>query len=424
VEEAWTFDRPERGRTGTGASRMGAGMNTGRILLADDDAEIRGALEDLINSDPHLEVVGIASDRYEAVEMALALRPDVAVIDVRMPGGGAAATRAISEESPETRIVALSAYDDRATVASMLSAGAIGYLVKGAPAREILQTVHRARRGESSLSAEVATEMLHELAGRLRKEESTHRVFQDQRKRIERVLAGDGIRLVFQPVFDLKTGTVLGVEALSRFEPDGGMTPDRWFEAAWQVGLGLELELATARMGLEHLERIPQTVHVMINLSPGTAISPRFVELASRFPAGRIVVEVTEHARVDDYEALNGVLHPLRRQGLRLAVDDAGAGFASLRHILQLAPDLIKLDGSITAGIDKDASSRALASALTSFAAEIGAIMTAEGIETENELVALRAMGVPQGQGYFLARPGPLPWPDVRYTAAADGGPR
>jgi EAL domain-containing protein (putative c-di-GMP-specific phosphodiesterase class I)/CheY-like chemotaxis protein len=396
-------------------------MSAARILLADDDSDIREALADLVRSDPGLELAGSAGDCDEAIRMALELRPDVALIDVRMPGGGAEATRVISEECPETKVVALSAYEDRATVASMLSAGAIGYLVKGTPAREILQTLHRANRGESALSAEVATEMLHELAGRLRKEERSHRVFEDRRQRVERVLGGDGLRLVFQPVFDLQTGVVVGAEALSRFDPDDGMTPDRWFDSAWRVGLGLELELAAVRAALDHLEGIPEDLYLSVNVSPGTAISPRLVELAERFAAHRIVLEITEHARVADYEALNDTLQGLRRNGLRLAVDDAGAGFASLRHILRLGPDLIKLDRSITAGIDSESASRALASALTSFAAEIGASMTAEGIETESELKALRAMGVPHGQGYFLARPGPLPLREGRPTAEAEG---
>lgn len=387
---------------------------TTRILLADDDLEIREALAELVESDPDLEVAGLAGDCDEAIRLAVELRPDVALIDVRMPGGGAEAARTISEECPETRVVALSAYEDRATVASMLSAGAIGYLVKGTPAEDILQTLHRASRGESSLSAEVATEMLHELAGRLRQEERTNLAFEDTRKRIEQVLAGDGIRMVFQPIFDLGAGDVVGVEALSRFEPDEGMTPDRWFDAAWRVGLGLELELAAVRAALAHLERIPTGPYLSINVSPGTAISPRLTDLAGRFPAGRIVLEITEHARVADYEALNLALRELRAQGLRLAVDDAGAGFASLRHILRLAPDLIKLDRSITEGIDRGSASRALGRALTSFAREIGASITAEGIETESERDALRAMGVPAGQGYFLARPGALPWPSHR----------
>jgi EAL domain-containing protein (putative c-di-GMP-specific phosphodiesterase class I) len=213
----------------------------------------------------------------------------------------------------------------------------------------------------------------------------------------------------------------VGVEALSRFDPDDGKTPDKWFDAAWRVGLGLELELAAVRAALDHLERIPNGPYLSVNVSPGTAISPRLTDMAARFPAHRIVLEITEHARVADYEALNRALRELRAQGLRLAVDDAGAGFASLRHILQLDPDLIKLDRSITDGIDTASASRALGRALASFATEIGAAMTAEGIETQSELEALRAMGVPQGQGFYLARPGKLPWASGRpLTAGSD----
>ena len=125
--------------------------------------------------------------------------------------------------------------------------------------------------------------------------------------------------------------------------------------------------------------------------------------------AKRIALELTEHARVDDYEGLSRVLTPLRDQGMQLAVDDAGAGFASLRHILQLQPDIIKLDMTLTRHVDADGARRALAAALITFAGEIGASIVAEGIESEREIDALVGLGVQYGQGYHLARPGPLP---------------
>ena len=122
-------------------------------------------------------------------------------------------------------------------------------------------------------------------------------------------------------------------------------------------------------------------------------------------PLERIVVEMTEHAPVGDYDGLNTALQPLRDAGARVAVDDAGAGFASLRHILLLAPDIIKLDISLTRGIDSDRSRRALSYALVAFARETQTTIVAEGIETEAELRALRDIGVTHGQGFLLARP-------------------
>ena len=120
------------------------------------------------------------------------------------------------------------------------------------------------------------------------------------------------------------------------------------------------------------------------------------------------MIEITEHAPVADYDALAQAIRPLRAHGVRLAVDDAGAGFASLRHILRLSPDVIKLDRALTAEIDSDAPREALAAALILFASRIGSTVVAEGIEREEELRTLRNLGVLYGQGYYLARPLPV----------------
>jgi EAL domain-containing protein (putative c-di-GMP-specific phosphodiesterase class I) len=119
-------------------------------------------------------------------------------------------------------------------------------------------------------------------------------------------------------------------------------------------------------------------------------------------------LEITEHEAIDDYATLADALAPLRERGLRVAVDDVGAGYASLRHALQLAPDMVKMDISLTRDIDRDAGRRALATALISFAAETDMTIVAEGIETAGELHALRELGVKYGQGFYLARPAPL----------------
>ena len=135
------------------------------------------------------------------------------------------------------------------------------------------------------------------------------------------------------------------------------------------------------------------------------------------------MLELTEHAGIADYNELAEALAPLRESGVRLSVDDAGAGFASLRHILNLRPDIIKLDIGLIRGIDADPARRALASALVGFAAEIGAVIVAEGIETPDELATLCALRVTYGQGYHLARPGGLPFPERLLMARAVPSP-
>ena len=381
-----------------------------RVLIADDELVVRESLAALVDADPSMEVVGVAANVDETGQIARDRHPDVAVLDVRMPGGGGAAAAAmIRRLSPDTRILALSAYEDRATVLQMLRAGAVGYLVKGNPALEILESIRRSFLGYGTLSPEVATKVVDELATQLEREARGAEEHALCARRIQRILDGEGMTMVFQPIADLRHGEVVGVEALARFSSEPQQGPDRWFEDATQVGLRVELEIAAVRAAIASIDDLPSGAYLSVNLSPETILAPAFVGFVHEAPCQRLVVEVTEHAPVEDYEQLRVALADYRASGGRLAVDDAGAGFASLRHILRLAPDIIKLDVSLTRGIDSDQASQALADALASFAGRIGATIVAEGIETIDELGALHALGITHGQGYFLCRPTTVP---------------
>lgn len=151
-----------------------------RVLVAEDEEAVREALVDLLSSDATIEVVGSAKDADEAIEMAAESKPNVALVDVKMPGGGGArAAREIRTNSPQTHVVALSAYEDRRTVLEMLRAGAVGYMVKGTPADEILRTVRRSLRGQGSLSTEVTADVIHELVSLLDRSEALSRDLQE-----------------------------------------------------------------------------------------------------------------------------------------------------------------------------------------------------------------------------------------------------
>jgi PAS domain S-box-containing protein len=227
--------------------------------------------------------------------------------------------------------------------------------------------------------------------------------------RIREVLRGDQPSIVYQPVVDLRSGIIVGAEALARFEIEPRRTPDIWFEEAWDVGLGLELELKAIGLALAGLDRMPEGTYMTINVAPQTLLAPSLVDALRAFPGDRLVVELTEHARVADYDAMSVNIARLRARGVRLAIDDAGAGFASFQHILELRPDIIKLDRSLTANVDQNPVRLALAAAMVTFAGSLGARICAEGIETAAELAALQKLGVACGQGYYLRRPGPLP---------------
>ncbi|HKZ75229.1 MAG TPA: response regulator, partial [Actinomycetota bacterium] len=153
-------------------------MDRIRVLIAEDEAAVREALAELVSSD--MDVVGTACDADQAIEVARSERPDVALVDVKMPsGGGPRAARGIRRESPQTHVVALSAYNDRRTVLEMLRAGVVGYIVKGTSADEILYTIRRSIVGQGSLSVEVTADVIRELASLLERSETLTHEFQE-----------------------------------------------------------------------------------------------------------------------------------------------------------------------------------------------------------------------------------------------------
>ena len=238
--------------------------------------------------------------------------------------------------------------------------------------------------------------------------------------RINAAIAGVGLRVVFQPIVRLDTLEVVGAEALSRFE-GGPPTPDRWFREAAGVGLETELQIASLRAAIGAIPQLPDGVYLSVNASPELINLWAHRDLPDGVPYHRLLLEITEHHPIEDYDELLGALKPLRERGVRIAIDDAGAGYSSFRHILLIKPDVIKLDISITRAIDQDASRRALATALLSFAAEIGAGLVAEGVETVAEKETLQQLGATLGQGYLFARPGPLPLPVLHRSATIVG---
>jgi EAL domain-containing protein (putative c-di-GMP-specific phosphodiesterase class I)/AmiR/NasT family two-component response regulator len=378
-----------------------------RVLLADDDESIRRSIAKLLSRSVGLDLVGTAADAEEAVELGSRTHPDVALVDVRMPkGGGVRAARELHECTPETKVVALSGHADRDGVLEMLSTGAVGYLLKGANV-DLVQGIMAASRGEGVLAHEVAADVIGELGGRLARQRQDEESERLRAARIEQVISERDFRILFQPVVDLRSGKVAGVEALARFLPEPYRTPDLWFADAWKLGLGLDLELAAVMMALESAQRLPD-VFVALNVSPLAVRSGRIREVLLQHCDRSLVVELTEHAVVEDYDALTHALEPLRQRGVRVAVDDAGAGYASLRHVLHVKPNFIKLDISLISNISEDRSKESLAESITSFARENGIRLIAEGVETRDELRCVTALGVDYAQGYLLATPGPI----------------
>jgi diguanylate cyclase (GGDEF)-like protein len=234
---------------------------------------------------------------------------------------------------------------------------------------------------------------------------------------LARLIAGHGIAMVVQPIVDHAAGRVHAYEALARFHTRGTDSPLHWFALADEFGLREELELACLDAALELLADLPAGVRLSVNLSGPVLIGEGAQDLlARRGDLSRLIIEVTEEALVHRDASLEAALAPLRARGASFAVDDMGAGYSGLRQITALNPAYLKLDRSLIRGIDADPDRAALLRALAGYAEHTGALLVAEGVETEAELEAVAALGVPLVQGYWFGRPAP-PWPALEAPA-------
>jgi EAL domain-containing protein (putative c-di-GMP-specific phosphodiesterase class I) len=391
-----------------GASTNGAREPT--ILIVDDNVANVGLLEKIL-ARAGMSGVKSTTDPNEAIELYRLHSPDLVMIDLHMPQMDGLrlmdVLAGMTDEDDLVPIIVLTADATSAARDRVLKAGASDFLTKPFDrtevvlrARNLLHTraLHaKLREHNAALGAEI----------RRRDAELTRAQVEhaEKHQRIRDVVTMGALHMVLQPIVDMNSGEVVGQEALARFDDLPSRSPSDWFIEAATVGLGTELELLAVDAALDELCRLPSGQFLTLNVSPNTTLTTALAERLAGHERGRLVIEITEHTRIEDYEPLLAALGALRRDGVRLAVDDAGAGFASLSHILKLAPDIIKLDITLTRDIPADPVKRALAASLVSFGREIPATIIAEGIETEKERTTLAALGVPWGQGYHLGRP-------------------
>jgi len=249
----------------------------------------------------------------------------------------------------------------------------------------------------------------------------------DERGEVEALLrrGESAIRPVFQPVLELATGRVCGYEALARVDARPERRPDQWFAQAHRCGLGAELEALALRAALAIADR-PAGTFLALNVSPTGLLAPP-VQDALPADLSDVVIELTEHELFAAEEALEARLADLRARGARVALDDAGSGYAGLQQVIRVAPDILKIDRALVHGAHADPSRYALLEALVSFAETTGAAVCGEGVEDLADLHALADLDATYAQGYALARPGD-PWaaisPAVAATADVRGGVR
>ena len=256
-------------------------------MIADDEETVRDVLLSLLNADDEISVVGAGQDADEAIAIAVSERPDVALLDVRMPrGGGPRAAREITRLSPGTEVIALSADDDPKDIRTMLRAGAGAYLVKGDGTEDIVELIHRSVEGSDGRRHAAADSRV-----------PTARPFvnRERRRRIEALVRGEGVDIVYQPIFDLRNGRPVGAEALGRFAvtPLGG--PAAWFEERRPGPRGRAGDDRHPARG-RRAGRLEPGLTLAVNASPETCCSPELRELVESVEAERLVLEITEHA--------------------------------------------------------------------------------------------------------------------------------
>jgi EAL domain-containing protein (putative c-di-GMP-specific phosphodiesterase class I) len=222
------------------------------------------------------------------------------------------------------------------------------------------------------------------------------------------VLEQDKISIYYQPIFNLKRNKIVGYESLSRFDTTPYKPPNIWFGEASKVHLGEKLEMMAIKIAIKGIEEFAAGTYIAINTSPEYVLNGAIADVLEGIDLKRIVLEVTEYAPIRDYADFRKVLEPLRKRGMRLAIDDAGSGYSSFQHVLELEADIIKLDITLTQNINSNNRKYLFTKALCAFSKAVNCSIVAEGVETIEELNCLKELGVDNVQGYLLGRPMPI----------------
>lgn len=354
------------------------------VLVVDDDVTVRMLHQAILER--HGYQVLTAASGADAIAAVEGNDISLVLLDSRMPGmTGPQVLAELRSRGLGLPIVMVTANDALTDRIASLEGGADDYVTKPVNPAELGARVLAVLRGrQAAIDAALGTAENEQL-----------------RDRIFGVIASEGFEPVYQPIVDLADRSIVAYEALTRFED--GERPDLRFAEAALVGLGAELEIATLAAALRSSSGLPGHIALHLNVSPallGHPLLARLLGTAER----RIVVELTEHDRIDDYDE---VVLGLGRLGgdVRLAIDDAGAGFASMNHILALQPDEVKLDRLWVCGVDHDVARSALVSGMVSFADATETTLIAEGVETEAEAERLVDLGLRYAQGFHLGRP-------------------
>lgn len=391
-------------------------MSDARILVVDDEMMNVNLLVTLLGR-ADLGVVKGVTDSAEVMDTVAAFDPDVVLLDLHMPApDGWTLLERIQRATPQDSwlpVIVLTADVSDEAKERALSSGAADFLTKPFSAVEVILRVKNQLRTRL-LVEDVRRKAVIEHGGAATEERSDA----DRRERMRRIaqIANDAdtvLTMVYQPIVDLESGLVVGAEALSRFNVVPIRPPNEWFEDAVEAGVDVQLEIAAIRKAISQAEQLPVHAHLSVNASLPAIRSAALVDVVSKGCARNLIVELTGRDEVDDFGPLCDAMANLRRFGVRFAVDDAGTGFVGMSHLSALRPEMIKLDRQLATDIHRDPVRRAMVGALVRFGEETGSMIIAQGIEHDDEIHTLKALGVTRGQGYHLGRPDHLPLPDL-----------
>jgi EAL domain-containing protein (putative c-di-GMP-specific phosphodiesterase class I)/DNA-binding NarL/FixJ family response regulator len=420
VRSSWYFDHIPRAPWWEGPVSEHEGAEQPiRVVIADDEPAVADYLRLALSlEDGGFEVVGVAGDAGSTVDLVTELEPDVILLDLQMPGGGANAAQLLASLSPSTKVLVFTADAEGSELLPLLRSGIAGYLTKSASSEEVVAAVRAVAVGRPSFEPEIAGKALDELTTRLHAERGDELRAEQAQQRIDRAIRTRSFTIVCQPVVDLATGTACGVEALARFPGTGGRSNEAWWAEARSVDRLLDLEVAVARAALAVRDTLAEHLWLSISLSPMTVLSGEIDRLLAGTDLTRLVIELTERADDEDDRFLSITLDRWRGEGLRVAVDDTGGGYASLAHLVNARPDYIKLDRGLTADIDTDTRKQSLLEAASGFALHVGVDVIAGAIETEAQRTVLRGSGVRYGQGPLFGATVPLEEQPASFSAS------
>jgi DNA-binding NarL/FixJ family response regulator len=392
----------------------GRGAGPIDVFVADDEEAVVDVLRAVIATDPTLRFAGAAHDADAAIAEVARTKPDVALVDVRMPGGGGVhAAREIRRRDLPTKVIALSAHEDADTVISMLGVGAHAYVPKADPTDKIVGTIHR-----------VVDPDWREEDGRERRPPILAPPLprrSERGPRVARAILEGAVTAGFEPVIDVVSGGIVGLDA----RPVVRMWPERaydgWLADAAAEDLLIDFEMTAFRAALPFLARFPEELFVEFQVTPAAAAHPRFRHAVVAAGPRRIVLGFSSLAipRDDTSDGLPTAVARLRAYGVRISARDVGPGVEGLRQLARLQPDHAWLDPTISKGLGTSFPLHSVAATVVACADQVGARVIADGVGTRAQLDEAEALGISMAAGAFLGGPLGAPEPDEDGPAAS-----